>query len=113
LIKQSAKSQLPSCQPQNFLHKLTKQLIFTSIKILEIVMEKYPYSLHIPLNFNQIIDIVRQLRPEEKSRLKQVLESEQDIPENHKEIVRKRMKASQENPERLLNWDEVKHTIKL
>ncbi|MDA3880463.1 MAG: addiction module protein [Prolixibacteraceae bacterium] len=75
----------------------------------------YNINLNIPLNFNQVVDIVRQLSPKEKSRLKEVLENEQlaDIPEEHKSIVRQRMKASQIDPSRLMNWDEVKHKIKL
>ena len=31
------------------------------------------------------------------------------IPEEHKEIVRQRIKASKQNPERLLNWDDIKN----
>ena len=30
------------------------------------------------------------------------------IPEEHKRIVRERIKKSNENPERLLDWDKVK-----
>lgn len=72
-------------------------------------------NLNVPLNFNQVIDIVRQLSTEEKAKLKEVLESEQevDIPEEHKNIVRRRVKASEADPSRLLNWDEVKRKVKL
>ena len=35
-----------------------------------------------------------------------------DIPEEHKKIVRERMKASEKDPSRLLEWDKVKHKIK-
>ncbi len=31
-----------------------------------------------------------------------------EIPEEHKEIVRERIKASNENPDLLLDWDKVK-----
>jgi len=72
-------------------------------------------NLNIPLNFNQVVDIVKQLSPKEKAKLKEVLDnkSEIDIPEEHKNIVRQRMKASEADPSRLINWDEVKHKIKL
>lgn len=71
-------------------------------------------NLNIPLNFNQVVDIVKQLSPQEKTKLKEVLESEQeDIPEEHKNIVRQRMKASEADPSRLLDWDKVKHKINL
>ncbi len=35
-----------------------------------------------------------------------------EIPEEQKQIVRRRTKASEVDPSRLLNWDEVKHKIK-
>lgn len=40
-------------------------------------------------------------------------EQEQDIaiPEEHKAIVRERMKKAKANPERLLDWDEVKDSF--
>ena len=34
------------------------------------------------------------------------------IPEEQKQIVRQRMKASENDPSVLLKWDEVKHKIK-
>lgn len=39
--------------------------------------------------------------------------TEIDIPEEHKNIVRERIKKSEQDPSRRLKWDEVKHTIKL
>lgn len=36
-----------------------------------------------------------------------------DIPEEHKNIVRKRMKASEKDPSRLLSWDEIEHNLNL
>jgi hypothetical protein len=70
-------------------------------------------NLKIPINFNQVLDIVRQLSPKDKLRLKNVLENEQpdDIPENHKNIVRQRIKASNSNPSSLLNWEKEKNKI--
>ncbi len=35
------------------------------------------------------------------------------IPEEHKDIVRKRIEASKNDPSRLLDWDKVKSEIKL
>lgn len=35
-----------------------------------------------------------------------------EIPEEQKQIVRQRIEASETDPSRLLNWDEVKHKIK-
>ncbi len=36
----------------------------------------------------------------------------QEIPEEHKAIVRERIRLSNENPERLLDWEEVKDSFK-
>ncbi len=36
----------------------------------------------------------------------------QEIPEEHKAIVRERIRLSKENPERLLNWEGVKDSFK-
>lgn len=36
-----------------------------------------------------------------------------EIPEEHKAIVRERIRKSKENPERLLNWDQVKDSFRL
>lgn len=35
------------------------------------------------------------------------------IPEEHKQEVRKRIAASDKNPERLLDWDKIKNDFKL
>ena len=32
-----------------------------------------------------------------------------EIPEEHKRIVRQRIEASNQNPDRLLDWDEIKN----
>ncbi len=51
----------------------------------------------------------------ERVKLNFFLENEQqiDITEDHKNIVRQRIKASNDDPSRLLNWDDVKHKIKM
>lgn len=36
-----------------------------------------------------------------------------DIPEEHKDMVRERIRKSNENPERLLDWEEIKDSFKL
>jgi hypothetical protein len=75
-------------------------------------------QLNVPLSFDQVLGIVQQLSPKEKTKLKEVLQETQDIdqyiiPEEHKNIVRQRIKASEADPSRLLNWDEVKHKLKV
>lgn len=38
---------------------------------------------------------------------------EPNIPEEHKMIVRERMKKSSQNPDRLLDWDQVQDNFRL
>jgi hypothetical protein len=74
--------------------------------------------INISLSFNQVIDIVKQLSPNEKLRLKKVLQGEEtnsdtiDIPEEHQKLVMDRFEKVRKNPERLLDWDETKKTLK-
>ena len=42
-----------------------------------------------------------------------VEEKDIEIPEEHKNTVRQRMKASEVNPSRLLKWDEAKNKLKV
>ncbi len=41
------------------------------------------------------------------------IQEEFDIPDEHKEIVRERIRKSNENPGLLLNWDDVKDNFNL
>ena len=47
------------------------------------------------------------------SNLDFVKENDFDIPEEHKNIVRKRIKDSDKNPEILLDWDTIKNEFNL
>ena len=69
-------------------------------------------KLNVPLTFNQVIDIVKQLSPQEKTKLKEVLEENEDIPEEHQKLVMERFEKVRQNPDRLLDWDEAKKTLK-
>lgn len=40
------------------------------------------------------------------------ISDELEIPEEHKEIVRERIRKSNKNPDRLLDWEEVKDSFK-
>jgi len=81
-------------------------------------MNSQHVRLNIPLSFNQIIDIVRQLSPKEKLKLSEVLWEETDkdkivISEEQKQIVRQRLKRMDEQPESCLTWKDIEHKIKL
>jgi len=94
-------------------------LLFLCIfeKIL-FAMDPQHIQLKVPLSFNQLIDIVRQLSTKEKQQLSSVLwdetrEEEIHIPENHKKIVRQRLKRMEEHPESSLTWEDIERNIKL
>ena len=75
-------------------------------------------QLNVPVSFSQLINIARQLSPKEKIRLGSVLwdetdEMEIDIPLEHQEEVRRRIKEAEKHPEDRLTWEEIESKIKL
>lgn len=80
-------------------------------------MSTHHIQLNVPLSFKQIVDIVKQLSPEDRIKLQEVLQETSDtdyeIPEEHKNIVRQRIKASKKDTSRPHNWEEVKHKLKV
>lgn len=81
-------------------------------------MDTQHIQLTVPLSFDQLIDIVRQLSPQEKQQLSSVLwddakEEEIDVPEGHKKIVRQRLKHMESHPESSITWEDIERNIKL
>lgn len=75
-------------------------------------------QLNVPLNFKQIIDIVRQLSPKEKLQLGEVLwddtsVDEIEIAEEQKQIVKQRLNKMEKDPESCLTWEDIERKIKL
>ena len=73
-------------------------------------------QLNISLSFKQVVDIVKQLSPSEKQMLSEVLWMEQDIddiviPEEHKQIVRERIKKYENSPDSYLSWEDIEHKM--
>lgn len=73
-------------------------------------------QLNIPLSFNQFLEIVKQLSPSEKLKLRKVLETEKIsddivIPEEHKQIVRERIKKYENTPDNYLQWNEIENKM--
>lgn len=64
--------------------------------------------LNIDLSFQQLVDIVKQLNPAEKLKLNDIIWNEgAEIPIEHQQLVSERKLKSKNNPNRMLNWDEV------
>lgn len=73
-------------------------------------------QLNISLSFKQVVEIVKQLSPSEKQMLSEVLWTEQDIndiviPEEHKQIVRERIKKYENSPDSYLSWNDIERKI--
>jgi hypothetical protein len=67
-------------------------------------------NIILPVNFNQIFDLARQLPKNERRRLADKLmqeDYEEIIPEEHKELVRARIKKYNENPGLLIDEDQA------
>ena len=73
-------------------------------------------QLNVPLNFTQVVDIVRQLSTIEKRQLSVVLLEEQNmdnmvILEEHKQIVLDRIKKYENSPGSYLSWDDIERKM--
>lgn len=73
-------------------------------------------QLNIPLNFEQVIEIVRQLSPSEKKQLSEYLLSDQNnddpnINDEQKQVVRERIKKYEDSPGSYLSWNDIEHKM--
>ena len=73
-------------------------------------------QLNISLSFKQVVDIVKQLSPSEKQTLSELLWMEQDIddiviPEEHKQIVRERIKKYENSSDSYLSWNDIERKM--
>lgn len=71
-------------------------------------------QLKVSLNFQQLLEVVKQLSPAEKIKLNDFIWNENiDIPLEHQELVLDRMRKSKANPARMIDWDEASKTLKI
>lgn len=72
-------------------------------------------NIFLPLKFTQIFELVKQLPNKEKQQLLGLLRKDQEknmpIPEEHKKIVRQRVKKYAKNPDALIDWDKAQKMI--
>lgn len=72
-------------------------------------------NLHVNINLSiqQLVDVVKQLSPDEKLILNEAIWSEgMDIPQEHQKLVRDRIKNARQNPDRMLDWDDASKKLK-
>lgn len=69
--------------------------------------------VNINLSIQQLVDVVKQLSPDEKLILNEAIWSEDmDIPQEHQKLVRDRIKSARQNPDRMLDWDDASKKLK-
>jgi hypothetical protein len=69
-------------------------------------------KINIPINFEQLVEAIKQLNSEEKLELGELMWDESSpIPIEHQEIVLSRIKEARKNPAKMLDWDEVEKTL--
>ena len=70
-------------------------------------------QLNVNLNYQQLVDAIKQLSPKEKLQINDALwEGNMDIPIEHQTLVLDRITKSRQNPSRLVNWDEASKKLK-
>ncbi|CAN5444828.1 hypothetical protein BH10BAC2_BH10BAC2_36590 [soil metagenome] len=71
-------------------------------------------NIYLPLQFNQLVELIKQLPKKEKQQLIDVLQQEQlaNIPEWQKQEVSKRIKKYNKHPELLIDEKEALKMIK-
>jgi len=69
-------------------------------------------KINIQVNFQQIVDAVKQLTPKEKLKLNEFIwDDNSAIPIEHQNLVNDRIREARKNPELMLDWDEASKTL--
>ncbi|MDO9276186.1 MAG: addiction module protein [Lutibacter sp.] len=68
--------------------------------------------LKVNLNFQQLLEMIKQLSPSEKLELNDFLWNDaMEIPVEHQKMVLERIQKSKVNPNNMLDWDDVSKTL--
>lgn len=69
-------------------------------------------KINIQVNFQQIVEAVKQLSPKEKLKLSDIIwEDDNEIPIETQKLVLDRIKYAREHPETMLDWEEASKTL--
>jgi hypothetical protein len=71
------------------------------------------YTLQLPDNNSNAKALLEYIKTLDFAKLSQASNWHAEIPEEHKQEVRNRIAESQKNPERLMDWNDVKNDFKL
>ena len=70
-------------------------------------------KINIQINFQQIVDAVKQLSPKDKLKLSEFIWDDNSIiPIEHQNLVVSRIDAARKNPEMMLDWDDASTQLK-
>ena len=70
-------------------------------------------DLKVNFNFQQLVDVIKQLSPKEKLEINEALwEENMDVPQEHQTLVNERIEKAKQNPERLLSWKDASEMLK-
>ncbi|MES2543486.1 MAG: addiction module protein [Bacteroidota bacterium] len=71
-------------------------------------------QLNIKLDFQQLLEAIKQLSPSEKLKLNEsIWDDQMEIPKEQQKLVLDRIKKSNANPERMLDWDDASKKLTL
>jgi Putative addiction module component. len=81
-------------------------------------MNSQSVQLNVPLDFNQLISLVKQLSPREKLKLESLIWSETDekdieISTTHKQIVFERLQKMNANSAECKSWEDIERNLNL
>ncbi len=66
----------------------------------------------VKLPFEQLLEVVKKLTPKEKLMLNDAIwDGEIEIPVEQQDLVRSRLKEAKDDPNNMVDWDEVKSEI--
>ncbi len=69
--------------------------------------------LNVNLSFQQLVNVVQQLSPDEKLKLNDAIWSQDmPIPAEHQKLVLERIHQARQDPSLMLDWDEASKTLK-
>ena len=81
-------------------------------------MSTQSIQLNVPLNFNQLLNLVKQLSPKEKLKLESLIWNETEtidieIPDVQKQIVSERLQKMNKDSAACKSWEEIERNLNL
>ncbi|GAB6012649.1 addiction module protein [Viscerimonas tarda] len=75
-------------------------------------------QLNVPLNFNQLLSLVKQLSTRDKLKLESLIweetdESEIEIPATQQKMVSARLQEMNKNPQSCKSWGDIERNLRL